>query len=62
MQVANQQNNATSDMLITGGGAYNDTLIHVIKSKIRNKIYLPDIKTIEFKRSHGFCFPGRIKN
>ncbi len=65
MQVAKSAgNNATSDMLITGGGAYNDTLIHVIKSKIRNKIYLPDIKTIEFKEAMVFAFLGvlRIRN
>lgn len=45
-------------VLITGGGAYNDYLIQLIKSKYRGTVEIPEPTVIEFKEALIFGFLG----
>lgn len=50
------------NMLITGGGAYNDFLIKKISEKLQNiKISIPNSKIIEFKEALIFALLGVLK-
>ena len=50
------------NMLITGGGAYNDFMIKKISEKVRNiKISIPNSKIIEFKEALIFALLGVLK-
>ncbi|MBP9793887.1 MAG: anhydro-N-acetylmuramic acid kinase [Flavobacterium sp.] len=49
-------------LLITGGGAYNDFLIALIKNKLPDvEIIIPEAKTIEFKEALIFALLGVLK-
>lgn len=52
----------TGRLLITGGGAYNDFLIALIKNKLPDvEIIIPEAKTIEFKEALIFALLGVLK-
>ena len=48
-------------VLITGGGAYNDYLIDRIKNLTNSKITIPDPKIIEYKEALIFSFLGLLR-
>lgn len=50
-----------SQLLITGGGAYNSHLITCISAYTKSKIVLPDDKTIQFKEAMAFAFLGVLR-
>ncbi|HAF27452.1 MAG TPA: anhydro-N-acetylmuramic acid kinase [Bacteroidales bacterium] len=50
-----------SKTLITGGGAYNKLLIHLIKQKVKSELIIPDKNIIEFKEALIFAFLGVLR-
>lgn len=50
-----------SQLLVTGGGAYNTFLINRISQLAKVKVILPDDKTIQFKEAMAFAFLGVLK-
>jgi anhydro-N-acetylmuramic acid kinase len=50
-----------SNVLITGGGAYNTFLIDLIKSRTDNKITIPEKKIVEYKEAMIFAFLGLLR-
>ena len=62
--IANQISNNLNDfdkVLVTGGGAYNDYLIDIIRSKTDSEIIIPSKNIIEFKEALIFAFLGVLK-
>ena len=55
----NKKSNAS--VLITGGGAFNDFLMHRIQSQTNNSIVLPNKIIIEYKEALIFGFLGVLK-
>jgi anhydro-N-acetylmuramic acid kinase len=51
-------------VLVTGGGAFNDYLIHQIQEKVEAKISIPSSELVQFKEALIFAFLGvlRISN
>ena len=49
------------EVLLTGGGAYNDYLIEKIKNLTNSKITIPDPKIIEYKEALIFSFLGLLR-
>ena len=45
-------------ILATGGGAYNNLLIHLLKNKSKHSIVIPDNQTIDYKEALIFAFLG----
>ena len=60
-QIANNLNNIER-VLVTGGGAYNDYLINLIKTKTNCKIIIPSNNIIEFKEALIFAFLGVLRH
>jgi anhydro-N-acetylmuramic acid kinase len=63
--IANQISNNLKNLdkvLVSGGGAYNDYLIHLIRSKTDSEIILPSKNIIEFKEALIFAFLGVLRN
>ena len=63
--IANQISNnlkGLDKVLVTGGGAYNDYLIDIIRSKTDSEIILPSKNIIEFKEALIFAFLGVLRN
>lgn len=50
-----------SNMLVTGGGAYNKFLIEKIQSHTSTEIIIPDKITVDFKEAIIFAFLGYLK-
>ena len=48
-------------VLVTGGGAYNDYLIDIIRSKTDSEIIIPSKNIIEFKEALIFAFLGVLR-
>ena len=48
-------------VLVSGGGAYNDYLIDLIRSKTDSEIIIPSKNIIEFKEALIFGFLGVLK-
>ena len=62
--IANQISNNLNDfdkVLVTGGGAYNDYLIDIIRSKTDSEVIIPSKNIIEFKEALIFAFLGVLK-
>lgn len=60
--IANGLPNKNGNILITGGGAYNDFLIELLQYYAPSlKIILPDNLTIEFKEALIFAFLGLLR-
>ena len=62
--IANQISNNLKDIdkvLVTGGGAYNDYLIDIIRSKTDSEIIIPSKNIIEFKEALIFGFLGVLR-
>ena len=62
--IANQISNNLNDfdkVLVTGGGAYNDYLIDIIRSKTDSEIIIPSKNIIEFKEALIFAFLGVLR-
>jgi anhydro-N-acetylmuramic acid kinase len=53
--------NGIQNVLLSGGGTYNNFLIRRIKNKYDGKVIIPDDKTIEFKESLVFAFLGYLR-
>ena len=51
-----------TNVLITGGGAYNDYLIQRIRDQSNCKIHIPDPRIIEYKEAVIFAFLGVLRN
>lgn len=54
-------NKKENQLLITGGGVYNDYLIERIKSLTRAAVIIPDKEIIEFKEALIFAFLGVLR-
>ena len=52
---------ALQNVLVTGGGAYNQFLLQRVKAKFKGKITVPDSTTIEFKEALIFAWLGLLK-
>lgn len=62
IQIANALPTQQGKLLITGGGAYNDFLIGLIKENLPAiEVTVPDAKTIEFKEALIFGLLGVLK-
>jgi anhydro-N-acetylmuramic acid kinase len=62
--IANQISNNLKDLdkvLVSGGGAYNDYLIDLIRSKTDSEIIIPSKDIIEFKEALIFAFLGVLR-
>ena len=53
---------SNTNVLITGGGAYNDYLIQRIRDQSNCKIHIPDPRIIEYKEAVIFAFLGVLRN
>lgn len=60
-QIATELDDSNKDVLITGGGAYNDFLISRIKDLSKANIIIPDENIIEFKEALIFGFLGVLR-
>tara|TARA_B100000780_G_scaffold138673_1_gene97032 strand:+ start:3599 stop:4663 length:1065 start_codon:yes stop_codon:yes gene_type:complete len=49
-------------ILVTGGGAYNKTLINTIKIKVNSKLVIPRNKIIDYKEAIIFAYMGLLKS
>ena len=62
--IANQISNNLKDLdkvLVSGGGAYNDYLIDLIRTKTDSEIIIPSKNIIEFKEALIFAFLGVLR-
>ena len=58
-EILNRDN--IKNVLITGGGTYNDFLLEKIKFKTKTQIVIPKNKIIDFKEALIFAFMGVLK-
>jgi anhydro-N-acetylmuramic acid kinase len=49
------------NVLLTGGGTYNNYLLEKIKSKTKTKLIIPENKLIDFKEALIFAYMGVLK-
>ncbi|HKK62938.1 MAG TPA: anhydro-N-acetylmuramic acid kinase [Bacteroidales bacterium] len=57
----NQHINSKSQILVTGGGAYNHFLMSKIRQKCNGEIVLPDNSLINFKEAIIFAYLGYLR-
>lgn len=50
-----------SDVFITGGGAFNDFLIKIIKHYYKGKVIIPETQVVNFKEALIFAFLGYLR-
>lgn len=53
--------NAIQDVLVTGGGTYNDFLIQSLDSKTKTRLIIPNKKLIDFKEALVFALMGFLR-
>src|SRR5690606_32492076 len=62
VQISNILNkNQIKNVLITGGGAYNQFFIHQLKNQYSGEIIIPEKNIIEFKEALIFALMGLLK-
>ena len=61
LAVNSQLRTPNSELLITGGGAYNKFLVKRISALSKSKVVLPEDKTIQFKEAMAFAFLGVLR-
>lgn len=62
IQIGIQLKNKVGKMIITGGGAFNDYLISIIKNQLINiEVVIPESKIINYKEAIIFAFLGVLK-
>lgn len=60
-QIASVVSRQTGKVLVTGGGAFNQYLIELIRQKTNNQIVVPDSTTINYKEALIFAFLGVLR-
>lgn len=60
-QISQSISKKDSNVLITGGGAYNKLLVNLIKQKISSKVIIPDNNLINYKEALLFALLGVLK-
>jgi len=59
VQISNVTNHIKGkNMIVTGGGAHNSFLIHLLQNKSNLSIVIPDNQTVDYKESLIFAFLG----
>ena len=53
--------NAVKNVLVTGGGVYNNYLLNLIKQKYTGELIVPDDNIIKFKEALIFAFLGYLR-
>lgn len=61
-QISNVINEFEGNVLVTGGGAYNQTIISGLKSLFGDRIVVPDKQIINFKEAILFAFLGVLRD
>ena len=61
LQIAKHAKDATSKMLVTGGGAYNSYLMERLKIYTQTEVIIPNNQTIEYKEALIFAFLGLLR-
>jgi anhydro-N-acetylmuramic acid kinase len=60
-QIMKTVENVKGEILVTGGGAYNDFLMHCLRSKYKLNVTIPSNKIVDFKEALIFGFMGVLK-
>lgn len=62
-QISEKLNNhlESGEVLVSGGGAYNDFLINRLQTKVKAKIVIPQTEIIEMKEAVIFAFLGVLR-
>ena len=60
-QISNNLNTITGKVLYTGGGVFNQFLMHKIQSKTKSDTLIPSPKKIDYKEALIFAFMGLLK-
>ncbi len=60
-EIFNNNNNESNKVLITGGGAFNKFLLHLIKAKTNNSLIIPDETLVKYKEALVFALLGVLR-